>query len=136
MKLLLDTHLLLRAAGDPEKLLSKAKALLEDPENLLLFSPASLWEVTIKASLGRDDFDVDPRMLRRGLLDNGYTELPINSLHAVSIDTLPNLHKDPFDRLLLAQAICEGIVLGGILALFREQEVERDCLGRTDAEKL
>ena len=111
MKLLLDTHLLLWAAGNPERLSSKAKDLLEDPENLLLFSSASLWEVAIKASLGRDDFDVDPRMLRRGLLDNGYAELPISSLHAVSIDSLPEIHKDPFDRLLLAQAICEGITL-------------------------
>ena len=111
MKLLLDTHLLLWAAGNPERLSSKAKDLLEDAENLLLFSSASLWEVAIKASLGRDDFDVDPRMLRRGLLDNGYAELPINSLHAVSIDSLPEIHKDPFDRLLLAQAICEGITL-------------------------
>ena len=111
MKLLLDTHLLLWAAGDPDRLSPKATSLVEDPENHLLFSSASLWEVAIKASLGRDDFDVDPRMLRRGLLDNGYAELPVSSLHAVSIDSLPDLHKDPFDRLLLAQAICEGITL-------------------------
>lgn len=111
MKLLLDTHLLLEAAGQPEKLSTKARKLLNDPRNELLFSAASLWEVAIKATLGREDFRVEPRLLRRGLLDNGYVELPITSLHAVAIDGLPPLHKDPFDRLLLAQALSEGITL-------------------------
>jgi len=77
----------------------------------LALQPASIWEVAIKNSLGRDDFQVDPRLLRRGLLDNGYTELPITSQHAVGIDSLPWLHTDPFDRLLLAQALSEGITL-------------------------
>ncbi len=76
MKLLLDTHLLLRAAGQPERLSDKALALIEPPENELFFSAASLWEVTIKRGLGRADFNVDARLLRRGLLDNGYSELP------------------------------------------------------------
>lgn len=111
MKLLLDTHLLLWAAGTPERLSSTARALLEDPLNEPLFSAASLWEITIKRGLGRADFQVDPRVLRRGLLDNGYTELPITSEHAVSVDSLPPLHKDPFDRLLVAQATVEGITL-------------------------
>ena len=111
MKLLLDTHLLLWAAGQPEKLSTTARGLLEDASNELLFSAASLWEVAIKATLGREDFRVEPRLLRRGLLDNGYVELSISSQHAVSIDSLPLLHKDPFDRLLLAQALCEGITL-------------------------
>jgi len=111
MKLLLDTHLLLWAAGQPEKLSAAARKLLDDPHNELLFSAASLWEIAIKATLGREDFRVEPRLLRRGLLDNGYVELPITSLHAVSIDGLPSLHKDPFDRLLLAQALSEGITL-------------------------
>ncbi len=61
--------------------------------------------------LGRGDFRVEPRVLRRGLLDNGYTELPITSLHAVGIDALPPVHKDPFDRMLLAQALAEGVPL-------------------------
>jgi PIN domain nuclease of toxin-antitoxin system len=61
--------------------------------------------------LGRDDFKVDPRLLRRGLLDNGYSELPISSEHVVAIDTLPPIHKDPFDRVLVAQALVEGITL-------------------------
>lgn len=111
MKLLLDTHLLLWAASAPERLPAGARALLEDAANELLFSAASLWEVTIKAGLGRDDFRVDARVLRRGLLDNGYTELPISSAHAVAVAGLPNLHRDPFDRLLVAQAGVEGITL-------------------------
>jgi PIN domain nuclease of toxin-antitoxin system len=111
VKLLLDTQLLLWAAGQPERLSKTALKLLNDPRNELLFSAASLWEITIKSTLGRDDFHVEPRLLRRGLLDNGYVELPITSLHAVGIDGLPPLHKDPFDRLLLAQALSEGITL-------------------------
>jgi PIN domain nuclease of toxin-antitoxin system len=111
MKLLLDTHLLLWAAGQPERLPAAARALLEDQRNELVFSPASLWEVAIKSGLGRDDFQVDARLLRRGLLDNGYQELPISSEHAVAIDGLPPLHRDPFDRLLVAQSMVEGILL-------------------------
>ena len=111
MKLLLDTQLLLWAAGQPERLSKAARKLLEDPANELLFSAASLWEVAIKSTLGRDDFHVEPRLLRRSLLDNGYTELPVTSQHAVSIDSLPALHRDPFDRMLLAQALTEGITL-------------------------
>ena len=111
MKLLLDTHLLLWAAGEPAHLSGRARALLKDPANQLIFSAASLWEIAIKCRLGRDDFHVDPRLLRRGLLDNGYGELPITSEHAVAIDGLPALHKDPFDRILVAQATVEGMTL-------------------------
>jgi PIN domain nuclease of toxin-antitoxin system len=108
---LLDTHLLLWAAGQPERLSGDARALLEDPRSELMFSAASIWEVTIKRTLGRDDFRVEPRLLRRGLLDNGYRELVITSEHTVAIERLPPLHKDPFDRLLLAQADVEGVTL-------------------------
>lgn len=111
MKLLLDTHLLLWAAGQPEQLPAAARVLLDDPLNELMFSSASLWEVAIKRGLGRPDFRVDPRLLRRGLLDNGYSELPITSEHAVAVDGLPTIHKDPFDRILVAQSIVEGIAL-------------------------
>ncbi len=111
MKLLLDTHLLLWAAGSPSLLPSAARSLLEDPLNELLFSAASFWEIAIKNGLGRSDFQVDARVLRRGLLDNGYQELAISSEHAVFIDSLPPLHKDPFDRMLVAQATVEGIIL-------------------------
>ena len=111
MKLLLDTHLLLWAATQPKRLPAATRKLLSDTDNELLFSAASLWEIAIKHSLGRDDFVVDARVLRRGLLDNGYAELSIRSEHAVAIDSLPPIHKDPFDRLLVAQATVEGITL-------------------------
>ncbi len=111
MTLLLDTQILLWAVNQPARLPAVARTLLTNPDNDLLFSPASLWEIAIKNTLGRDDFRVEPRVLRRGLLDNGYAELPINSEHAVNIDSLPRLHKDPFDRILIAQAITEGITL-------------------------
>ena len=111
MKLLLDTHLLLWAAGSPAHLSETARLLLEDQQNELLFSAASLWEIVIKRGLGRSDFQVDARVLRRGLLDNGYGELAITSEHSVAIDSLPPIHKDPFDRILVAQATVEGITL-------------------------
>jgi PIN domain nuclease of toxin-antitoxin system len=111
VKLLLDTHLLLWAAQGFERLPPDAQLLMVDAANELIFSVASLWEIVIKRGLGRDDFQVDPRVLRRSLLDNGYSELSILSEHAVAIDALPPIHKDPFDRLLVAQAIVEGITL-------------------------
>ncbi len=111
MKLLLDTHLLLWAAGEPKRLPKNIRTLLEDMDNELLFSVASLWEVAIKSGLGRKDFRVEARLLRRGLLDNGYSELPIVSDHVVDIESLPSIHKDPFDRILVAQAAVEGITL-------------------------
>ena len=110
MKLLLDTHLLLWAAGQPERLPAAARELIDDANNQLMFSLASLWEVAIKSGLGRADFRADARLLRRGLLDNGYDELAITSEHAVAIANLPPIHKDPFDRLLVAQSAVEGVL--------------------------
>lgn len=111
MRLLLDTHLLLWAAGQPKRLPVVARKLINDSRNELLFSVASLWEIVIKRSLGRDDFRVEPRLLRRGLLDNGYAELAIGGEHTLAIDSLPPIHKDPFDRLLVAQAQIESVTL-------------------------
>ena len=111
MKLLLDTHVLLWAAGEPARLKPATRRLLQDSRHELLFSAASIWEVSIKMTLGRDDLAADPRVLRRGLLDNGYTELPITGAHAAAVLDLPALHRDPFDRLLVAQAQVEGITL-------------------------
>ena len=111
MKLLLDTHVLLWAAGTPRHLPRAVRTLLEDEANELVFSTASLWEVAIKQQLGREDFRADVRLPRRGLLGNGYAELPVTSAHAVALDLLPPLHKDPFDRILIAQALIEGIML-------------------------
>jgi PIN domain nuclease of toxin-antitoxin system len=111
MKLLLDTHLLLWAAEGEAYVPDGALRLMSDPDNELLFSAASLWEIAIKSTLQRADFRVDVRLLRRSLLDNGYLELPVRSEHVTGIPGLPPLHKDPFDRLLVAQAIAEGVIL-------------------------
>jgi PIN domain nuclease of toxin-antitoxin system len=109
--LLLDTQLLLWAAGQPERLPVGARTVIDDARNQLMFSAASLWEVAIKSGLGRAEFCADARLLRRGLLDNGYAELAITSEHAVAIANLPPIHKDPFDRMLVAQSAVEGILL-------------------------
>jgi PIN domain nuclease of toxin-antitoxin system len=91
--------------------IGRGSLLIEAQENELFFSTADLWEIVIKRGLGREDFTVDARLLRRGLLDNGYSELPIASEHVVAIEGLPPIHKDPFDRILLAQAQVEGSTL-------------------------
>ena len=111
MRLLLDTQLLLWASLDPNLLPVAAFTLMNDAQNELLFSALSIWEVAIKSAQRRGSFQVDTRFLLRGLLDGGYTELPITSQHAVNIDALPTIHKDPFDRLLPAQAISEVVTL-------------------------
>lgn len=111
MKLLLDTHIILWAAAGSDQLSSKAKSLIENPNNQLYFSSASLWEIAIKNKLGRVDFKVDLAVLRRNLLDNGFEEISINSAHAISVEALPDIHKDPFDRMLLSQTLVEGVTL-------------------------
>ena len=115
MKLLLDTHLLLWAAapdgGSDHALPPAAATLIDDEQNVLHFSAASIWEVAVKSARGRADFVVDPYLLRRGLLDNGYVEIAITSEHAAAVASLPPIHKDPFDRLLVAQAAVEGLTL-------------------------
>jgi PIN domain nuclease of toxin-antitoxin system len=111
MRLLFDTHLLMWAVEDSPRLPKTAAQLIDDTNNELVFSVANVWEIAIKRGVGREAVSVDPRRLRRSLLDNGYTELPITSEHAVAIDALPPLHKDPFDRILIAQATVEGITL-------------------------
>jgi PIN domain nuclease of toxin-antitoxin system len=117
MNLLLDTHLLLWTSvasediGSNGSLSDEARGLIEDEGNELLFSAASVWEVAIKNALGKPDFKVDPHLFRRGLLDNGYVELAISSAHTAAVAILQDHHKDPFDRLLIAQATVEGITL-------------------------
>ena len=109
--LLLDTHLLLWAAAGDVRLPEGMTRRLNDERTQPLFSAASIWEVVIKSSLGRSDFRVDASVLRRGLVDNGYKELPITSAHALAVAQLPDHHRDPFDRILAAQANEEGIEL-------------------------
>ena len=111
MKLLLDTHFLLWAAGKPARLPAQARKLIESPSNEPMFSVASIWEIVIKRGLDRADFRVDPYLLRRGLLDNGYAEMALTGDHALAVAALPPLHKDPFDRILVAQALVENVLL-------------------------
>jgi len=111
VKLLLDTHLLLWAAVSTARLPTVARQMIEDDTNTPMFSVASVWEVAIKRGLGRSDFQVDAHLLRRGLLDNGYDEPPILGPHPAAVGALPPIHKDPCDRLPIAQAVIEGILL-------------------------
>jgi PIN domain nuclease of toxin-antitoxin system len=109
MRLLLDTHILIWASA--RTLPQEATPFIANPDNILLFSPASIWEVVIKNGLGRADFSIDPAALCQGLLERGYVELEITSRHVLAAGDLPPLHKDPFDRLLIAQARAEEITL-------------------------
>ncbi|MDE0626655.1 MAG: type II toxin-antitoxin system VapC family toxin [Bryobacterales bacterium] len=111
MRVLLDTQVLLWAAGSPERLSDDIRDLVENSGTELVFSAESIWEVAIKNGLGRRDFRVDPRLLRRGLLENDYVELAGTGEHAATVDILPPIHKDPFHRILVTQAMAEGITL-------------------------
>jgi PIN domain nuclease of toxin-antitoxin system len=109
MKLLLDTHILIWAAAGT--LPQEAVPFIANAGNVLLFSPASIWETVIKKGIGRADFQIDPFALYRGLLDSMYIELAITSRHVLAVGSLPYMHKYPFDRLLIAQSRVEGITL-------------------------
>lgn len=111
MTYLLDTHLLLWVTGAQDRLSSQARTLLSDLDVAPVFSTASIWEVVIKKALGRKDFSVEPSRLRDDLMENGYDELEIRSEHVLEVAALPLIHKDPFDRMLIAQARVEGITL-------------------------
>jgi PIN domain nuclease of toxin-antitoxin system len=111
MKILPDSHILTWFADDAPQLTDEMRDLLEDGDNELFFSAASLWELTIKRSARKADFNIDPRVLRRALLDNGFEEIPINGDHALAAEHLEPIHKDPFDRILIAQSIVEGMIL-------------------------
>jgi PIN domain nuclease of toxin-antitoxin system len=111
VRLLLDTHLLVWAVNEPERLSQTAESLITDLGNELVFSAMSVWEIVIKTALRRADFKVDASQLRRELLDLGYEELPITSAHGLAVAGLPPIHRDPFDRILIAQATAEGILL-------------------------
>ena len=111
MKLLLDTHLLLWAAEDSHRLSHKARKLILAPANELFFSVASIWEIAIKHAKGLESFHADPNWMRQSLLENGYSELAITGQHVLTIIALPAIHRDPFDRLLIAQAVCQAMPL-------------------------
>ena len=111
MRLMLDTHLLLWAVASSRRLSGAARALLEDADNEIYFSAASLWEISIKGALRRNDFTVDPEVFRQALLESGLIELPVTGAHAVGVAKLPAVHRDPFDRLLIAQCLHEPLIL-------------------------
>jgi PIN domain nuclease of toxin-antitoxin system len=111
MKFLLDTHLVLWVPASDPRLSRPARLILNNPENDLFFSTVSLWEIAIKRGIGKIDSKINPRNIRRELIESGYEELPVLGQHAVEVDLLPPIHKDPFDRLLIAQAMVEGITL-------------------------
>ena len=111
MRLLLDTHLLLWAAANSKRLPGEARALLEDSGNDAYYSAASIWEIAIKSSLRRTDFRIDIDALLAVLPKMGLTELPVGAAHAASVAKLPPIHRDPFDRLLIAQSIAEPLTL-------------------------
>ncbi len=110
MRLMLDTHVLLWALASPKQLGKDARAAIEDPANEVLFSAASIWEIAIKASLKRTDFRVSPAQIAVAALDSGFKELPVHSAAAAHTAKLPAHHRDPFDRLLIAQAVTEPAV--------------------------
>ena len=111
MRLLVDTHLLLWSAAKSRRLPKEARRLLEDPANEILFSAASLWEIVIKAALRKPDFKADVARLRPALTEMGFAELAVSGAHAERLAGLPPIHKDPFDRMLVAQAQIEGLTL-------------------------
>ncbi len=108
MRLLLDTHVLIWAAIDGNKLSKAAVQLIDDEAKTLYFSAASFWKLIIK---GAERTGAFPAVLRKVLLDAGYLEFPITSDHGLAVGNLPNHHRDPFDRIMVAQALAEGISL-------------------------
>jgi PIN domain nuclease of toxin-antitoxin system len=107
MRLLLDTHILIWALGEPKRLPKEVRAALESPANEVLFSAASIWEIAIKKQIGRVDFDVTPDEITQAAVESGFVELPVRAGHGAMVSNLPLHHRDPFDRLLVAQAMVE-----------------------------
>ena len=100
-----------RGHGFSRRLPAEARRLMEDPENDVLYSAASLWEIAIKAALRKPDFKADVALLRPALVEMGFVELQVSGAHALKVAALPPLHKDPFDRMLVAQSLSEPLVL-------------------------
>ncbi len=111
MKFLLDTHLMVWLLTSPERVSSAAFEWRAQEDSVLHFSTISIWEVVVKSALKRADFNVDAAQLNETLIEAGYMNVPVQSIHALTVRTLPPIHKDPFDRMLIAQAASEGLVL-------------------------
>jgi PIN domain nuclease of toxin-antitoxin system len=111
VRFLLDTQLLLWAAANNERLPREARELLEDDDNEVYYSAASIWEIAIKSSLRRKEFRIDLAQLLATLPEMGLVELPITAVHAAGVTRLPPIHRDPFDRLLIPQSLVEPLTL-------------------------
>jgi PIN domain nuclease of toxin-antitoxin system len=111
MRILLDTHVLLWVLGEPNRLDRETQETIETGVEEVLFSAANIWEIAIKSRLGRDGFAVEPGDIARTARDSGFIELPIRSKAAAFVAELPPLHRDPFDRILVAQAMTEPAIL-------------------------
>lgn len=107
MRLLLDTHVLLWWLADDRKLAKKGRDIIASPDNDVLVSSVSAWEISIKAALGRLDIELDN--LENAIAKNDFRLLPIGWQHAITAGRLPNVHRDPFDRMLIAQATVEEL---------------------------
>lgn len=111
MRVLVDTHLLLWAVASSRRLPKEARSLILDAANEVFCSAASVWEVVIKSALRRSDFRANPTVLVRALAQSGFPELPVTAAHAARVAGLPAIHRDPFDRLLVAQSLVEPMTL-------------------------
>ncbi|UOP07549.1 type II toxin-antitoxin system VapC family toxin [Alysiella crassa] len=127
MKYLLDTHILLWAASDSPKLNLAIRQILENKNNELYFSVVNIWEIAIKKSIGKLHLPIPTSAFRRLLLENGYRELAITGTHAMATETLPFIHNDPFDRMLIAQAQQEGLLL---LSADSKVQAYGDCVAK------
>ncbi|HKU80677.1 MAG TPA: type II toxin-antitoxin system VapC family toxin, partial [Candidatus Tumulicola sp.] len=111
MRILLDTHVLIWLASRPDRLSKDARAALASPDNEIMFSAASIWELAIKSQLGRVSFDMPLDEIATAMSVNGFAELPVRSSAASRVARLPLYHRDPFDRLLVAQSLDEAAYL-------------------------
>ena len=111
MNYLLDTHILLWTLVDPDKVPGPMRRKIEDTANRVWFSAASIWEIAIKHSLAKADFTVEPATIWKAARETGLEELAVTAEQSIGVDALPWLHRDPFDRLLVAQARAIGMKL-------------------------
>lgn len=112
MRCLLDTHVFLWWVNEDRRLPEHVRSVIEDNENDIYFSAVSAWEIAIKAHLGRIELKVDPQLFITNQLEaNRFRQLSIDIRHALGVFALPPVHRDPFDRLLVAQAIIENLVV-------------------------